>query len=250
MTRTSTWEWRRIAGTAALVVVTAQAGRAHMEALSGAFRAEVTVERAVVDERGKVVRDMPGSRYRMERTADGRVRLTLLPTRPYPVAGPLADAYAGIVVEQDPATGTLRVLGKDGKPLPGAPPMPSSLAQSAVPAVSDDGLITRRPLAARRAALAGSLGPRVGTMRGLERYVVKRGSAIEEVLVSPDTALPVEINVVDGGALTERHQFTYETRSDGFVVRTRSRSESRLGAGRERLVSVTTLTQVEIGGAQ
>jgi hypothetical protein len=219
---------------------------------AGGFSAQVSVERTMVDERGKVIRELPGSRYRMERTADGRLRLTMLATRSYPTSGPLADAYAGLVVEQDGASGALRVLGKDGRPLPGIPALPASVVRTAVPAASDEGLIARvGALAARRAALTQTFGARVGAVRGLDRYVVKRGAAIEEVLVSPQAALPVEINVVEGGVLTERHQYDYEAQPDGALVRTRARSESRTGQGQERLVTVTTLSQVRIdGGAQ
>lgn len=249
MTRTAKWD-----GVAAMVVMAlaGSGGQAHGQvtgSTGNVFSAQVSVERAMVDERGKVIRELPSSRYRMERTADGRLRLTMLATRAYPTSGPLADAYAGIVVEQDPTSGTLRLLGKDGKPMPGAPTVPESLARTAMPAATDDGVIVRAgALAARRAALAQRLGARVGAVRGLDRYVVKRGSAVEEVLVAPGAAVPMEVNVVEDGVLTERHQYGYDAQPDGALVRTRARSESRVGSGKERLVTVTTLTQVHVDG--
>ena len=59
------------------------------------------------------------------------------------------------------------------------------------------------------------------------------------------------MNVVTGGTLSERHEFGYEERPDGRIIRTRARSESRVGTSNERLVSITTLTDVRTtGGAR
>jgi hypothetical protein len=230
---------------AAPAAVARTAGEAAEEA--AAFSAEVTVTRAIVTEAGRLVREAPASRYRLERLADGRVRLTMRATRPQPAVGPMADPYAGIVVEQDEG-GALRLLRADGTPLPGAPPAVTGLVPPQV--LSTDGWIARLGDAAvRRQTLAATFGPRVGTVQGLDRHVIRNGGELREVLVSPRLALPLEVNVMSGRALEERHQFEYDERPDGHVVRTRTRSESRVpDTSGHRLVSITVLAAVEIAG--
>jgi hypothetical protein len=216
---------------------------------AAAFSAEVTVTRAIVTDDGKLVREVPASRYRLERFASGRVRLTMRPTRTQPAAGPMADAYAGIVVEQD-ADGAVRLLRADGTPVPGAPPSATGLIpeQTLMPG---GWVISVRDAAERRQALTASYGARAGAVNGLDRYVVRKGTSLREVLVSPRWALPVEVNVLAGQTLEERHQFEYVERADGHLVRTRTRSESQLPDGsRQRMVAITALADVVIGGAR
>ena len=178
--------WRVSAVATMAVMSWTGAGRA--QALSAStgdttFSAEVTVQRAMVNDRGTVTRELPGSRYLLERRADGRVRLTMRPTRTNPASGPLADAYGGIVVEQD-VTGELRLTGKDGAPIPGVPPMPAS-ALPFGPGDAEDAMVTRsRDADTRRGQISRTFGRRVGTVRGFDRYVVNRGEAVEEMLVS------------------------------------------------------------------
>ncbi len=116
-----------------------------------------------------------------------------------------------------------------------------------------EGLVTSlREATKRRGELARLFGARTGSVRNLERYLETRGARVQEVLVQPGTALPVEMNVVQDGRLEERHEFTYDERAPGRLVRTRTRSESRVpGAAGQRLIAVTTLTDVRVaGGAQ
>lgn len=245
-----TMGWQAMAPAAAMVMaaLTAWAQDTPAEPPGAAeFSAEVTVERALVDEQGQVVQELPRSRYRIERFAGGRSRMAMLPGTPGPRRGPLGDASAGMVVELDPAHGTLRVLGKDGRPVPGAPP-PLALAP---PEMSrQDGLVAKaREATARRRDLGRQFGARTGSVRNLERYLQRRGERTEETLVSPATALPLEMNVVEGGELAEHHEFTYQEAAPGQLVRTRTRSESRVpGGGGQRLVAITSLTDVRVAG--
>ncbi len=213
------------------------------------FSAEVTVERAVVNEKGTVIRDLPRSRYRIEHFTGGRSRMAMLPSAPGPRVGPLADPYAGMVVEFDPAGAGLRLLGRDGQPVPGAPPLPAGLVPPELGQGRHDGLVTpRRERDQRRADLTRQFGTRAGTVRQLERYVDSRGARWQEVLVEPATALPVEVNVVQDGRLDEHHEFSYDEPTPGHLVRTRTRSETRVPGAAERLIAVTTLAHVRVSG--
>ena len=249
----STVRWQAVAVAAAMAAgrhVASAQGTVPVEPAEGAaFSAVVTVERSIVDERGKVARELPRSRYRIQRFAGGRSRMTMLASTPEPRVGPMADAYAGLVVEFDPAGG-LRVLGKDGRPMPGASPLPGGLMPAELTGDADSGMVAASHDApVRRRELTRHFGSRSGTVRRLERYLTKSGSRLQEVLVSPATALPVEVNIVNDGVLEEHHEFAYEERTLGRLVRTRTRSESRVpGPTRERLVSVTTLSDVRMNG--
>lgn len=245
-----TMGWPAMAPAAAMVMaaMTAWAQETPAEPPGAAeFSAEITVERALVDEQGQVVQELPRSRYRIERFAGGRSRMAVLPGQPGPRRGPLSDASAGMVVEFDPALGTLRVLGKDGRPVQGEPP-PLSMAP---PELSrQDGLVVKtREASSRRRDLGRQFGVRSGSVRTLERYLRQRGERTEETLVSPASALPLEMNVTEAGELAEHHEFTYQEAAPGQLVRTRTRSESRVpGAARQRLVAVTTLADVHVAG--
>lgn len=249
----STGKWQRAALVMTMVVATkiASAQAVDTEPAGGAeFSADVTVERAVIDGKGRVTRHLPPSKYRIERFAGGRSRMAMQASTTGPRIGPLADPYAGMIVEFDPAGAGLRIIGSDGQPLPGAPPLPAGLAPPELARGADDGLVTpTRDAIKRRGELSRHFGTRTGSVRRLERYLARHGTRVQEVLVSPATALPVEVNVADRGVLEEHHAFAYEERAPGRLVRTRTRSESRVpGKGNERLVSVTTLSNVRVAG--
>jgi hypothetical protein len=214
------------------------------------FSADVTVERAVIDGNGRVTRQLPPSKYRIERFAGGRSRMVMHASTAGPRIGPLADPYAGMIVEFDPAGSGLRIIGSNGQPLPGAPPLPAGLIPPELARGADDGLVTpARDAVTRRGELSRHFGTRTGSVRRLERYLYRDGTRVQEVLVSPATALPVEVNVADDGVLEEHHEFAYEESAHGQLVRTRTRSESRVpGTVNERLVSVTTLANVRAAG--
>lgn len=252
---TTTWPMAVMA-MATGVTMGATATRAHAQApdttpAHGAvFSADVTVERTVIDGRGTVTRQLPASKYRIERFAGGRSRMAMQASTAGPRRGPLADPYAGMIVEFDPAGSGVRILGSDGQPLPGAPPVPGAMAPPELARGDDDGLVTwARAAHQRRSELSRHFGTRTGSVRRLERYLARDGTRVQEVLISPATALPVEVNVLDSGVLEERHEFAYDDDGNGRLVRTRTRSETRMpGTADERLVSVTTLANVRMAG--
>ena len=210
------------------------------------FSAEVTINQAIVDRSGKPTHELPASRYRLERLEGGGLRTTMLATRPRPAQGPLADAYAGVTVDTDPATGGLRVRDARGAALGSLGPVPAAPPDHNV---DPDLILTPGDRAGRLAALARQFGRPLGTVRSLQRYVGRRGRVIEEVLVAPDTGAAVEMNRLEDGVLVERHLFEYAPIGDGRLARVRTFSESTLPqAADSRLVAVTTLTGIRVQG--
>jgi hypothetical protein len=211
------------------------------------FSATVVVTRAIVDTRGAVLRELPPSRYRLAQFADGRLRMTMLPINAAAAAGPLGDAFAGITVENRPADGTLEIRDRQGRPL-GVDPAPPGAWAAAPP---DAGALVGPPAtrAERRAAIERRFGARAGRVRGLDRYIVRDGDTLHEMLVHPESALPAELNVATGKALVEHHTFDYTRMADGTWVRKRMASETAMpGTPSQRLVAVSTLDDVRTAG--
>ena len=212
------------------------------------FTAEVTITQAIVDRTGKPTRELPPSRYRLDRFDGGRLRTTMLATRESPAQGPLADAYAGVTVDTDPATGGLRVRDARGTALSVPGPVPAAPAADDVEA---DLIVTPADRAQRLAALARQFGRPLGSVRSLQRYVGRRGRTIEEVLVAPDTGAIVEMNRLEDGVLVEHHRFEYAPIGGGRLARVRTRSESALPQTPDRrLVAVTTLSAIRVAGGE
>jgi hypothetical protein len=208
------------------------------------FSAEVTVTHTMIDRTGARVRELPPSRYRLERREGGALRLTMLATRSTPASGPLADRYAGVTVEAGD-DGLPRVRDAHGEAL--AAPVPPS--PGLAPIGDGDGLIARvSDREARLEQLTRRYGRPAGSVGALSRYIGRQGRTTEEVLVAPDTALPVELNRLEGGVLVEQHRFEYAP-IGGLLIRAGTRSESALADGSGgRMVSVTTLSAIAVGG--
>jgi hypothetical protein len=240
------WRLAAAAAMAALAGVAA-AQTVPAEPANGATcSADVTVTRAILDASGRVVQETPGARYRIERRPDGRLRMTLRATKAVPASGPLADAYAGITVEPG-ENGRLLIRQPDGRPLAAA-----DEAGAVLPPASPDGdlgglFIRAEAVKERRRRLREQFGAVVGRLGSLDRYLVRRGRVVEEVLVGPETGLPVEMNILEGGALVEHHRFEYDAIPGGGFVRRMARSESAVpGTPGQRLVSVTTVADVRL----
>lgn len=203
--------------------------------------ATVTVTRALLTEAGGLVRELPSSRYQLAQFRDGRLRLTMLASRPGPRIGPLADPYAGMAVEGNLAQGVLALRDAAGKPLAipggtGFPPAPETGESYLVEAAGTD---------QRRQTLERAYGRPTGRLRGLTRYVAQRNAAVEEVLVSPETQLPAEVSVVKDGVLTEHHTFSYVQVPGNRWVRHRSTAQTIVtGRTPQRLLSITALDDV------
>jgi hypothetical protein len=113
-----------------------------------------------------------------------------------------------------------------------------------------DGVLVRRDAAAeRRRRLERLHGPSRDSVRGLERYVSAQGANEIEVLVDPETALPVETNAARGGSLSARAQMSYDVHPTGLIVRRLLQSErvARL-TDRRRLVTRIELSNVRMTG--
>lgn len=247
-----TIDWRALvcaAATCAAAATAAAQTTGVPEPADGAdFSATVVVTRAIVDTKGGLVRTLPTSRYRMAQFGDGRLRLTMLPPADLPSTGPMGDAFAGITVENDLTTGHLVVRDKAGRALN----LDREPSQGwATPATSEPLVapVAARPL--RQQQLEHRFGRAVGRVRGLDRYLTKDGSRVNEMLVHPESALPAEINITEGRTLVEQHRFEYARRGRGWL-RTRVSSETAVpGTPAERLLAVSTMDDVRTkGGVQ
>lgn len=94
----------------------------------------------------------------------------------------------------------------------------------------------------RRRDLTRRFGAPVGRLRGLDRYVAVQADGRHEVLVTSDTALPVEMSMSSTTAGQMRTGLTYEARGSYGHIRRLMRSEHHFaesGAGR-------AITEVEL----
>lgn len=208
--------------------------------------ATVTVTRALVTDTGGLLRALPTSRYKLAQFRDGRLRMTMLAGSPGPRIGPMADPYAGMVVEGNLAQGTLELRDASGTriPLPeGAGLVPATPPESPLAGMAE--------APARRRAIERDYGRPAGKLRGLVRYVARRGAATEEVLVAADTLLPAELTVVKDGVLPEHHAFSYRRLPGNRWVRQQTVAHT-LVTGRQphRLVSITTLDDIQTDGGE
>lgn len=85
----------------------------------------------------------------------------------------------------------------------------------------------------RLRSMAQQFGKRVGLVRGLGRYVrdrvdPERGVVVHEVLVDEQGGVPIEANVMEGGALVSHSLFAYERAVTGAMVRRGVRTERLL----------------------
>lgn len=207
------------------------------------FSATVVVAHAIVDGKGQPVRELPSARYRLSQLADGRLRLVSLASAEPTTGGPLANRSAGVTVQANPATGRIEV--RDSKGVSVA--LPSEAAWVEASREPEALVATSAGRNARRMAIERTFGRSLGRLRGKERFLERSGSHTRELLVSSDTALPSELNIVEGGALVERHTFEYARTSTGDWVRRRMSSEAIMpGASGQRLVAVTTFEDVQV----
>jgi len=101
----------------------------------------------------------------------------------------------------------------------------------------------------RRRDLVGSFGPPVGRSGGLDRYVKTDTHGRHQVLVTPDTALPVEVLVSSPTAGEMRTAIAYEAHGAYGHVRRLIRSEHHLAqAGAGRAVTEVELANIVLAG--
>jgi hypothetical protein len=228
------------------------------------FSADVVVERTSVDRDGVVVARMPKVRYRItERSGPGgaTTEVAFHDTPPFPGRGPLQDPSAGFKVVMNEREG-ISVIDPSGNVVPpggatpeGAAPTPPAAPAPAPPmrprpqGASSLGL--ERSSAGRRQALVARFGSPVGRHGNRERFIRSESDMFEEVLVDPDSALPVEINLLRAGRLVHRSLLTYATLPDGRFYCSSQRDEALADPEDEsgpRNVTTTTYTVVTGGG--
>ncbi len=97
----------------------------------------------------------------------------------------------------------------------------------------------------RAAALVREFGRAAGRYEGRDCFVRTDGEVMREVLVDPSSAIPVEMNVVRGGALVTHTTFSYAAGTEGSFVRRAVHVEAALpGAEQERRVTDISFTNV------
>jgi hypothetical protein len=90
-------------------------------------------------------------------------------------------------------------------------------------------------------AFGRQFGAKVGTVRGLGRYVRDDADGRRELLIDELEGVPVEANVVQHGALVSHSTFEYERTVSGTLIRKAVRHERALpvsaGVGSLRMIT-------------
>jgi hypothetical protein len=263
---------RWAAALAAVVATTETAGSQNAE--EDFFTADVAISQMHVGTDGqRLPGAAPSARYRIEHRPgpNALTRLTIVEVEGITaesVAGPVAldNPFLAVRMELDPKNG-LRLYNRRGERLrdvtaadrrhfgPANPPQPSTPPDPRVMsarAQTSNLLVTAGHTNERRAELERQFGRPVERVRGLDRYVATRQGDIDEVLVDPATALPVELNTVRRGALASHVQMTHEPTGNGAFVRRWFRAERALPDADRRIVTTIDVTNVRIatGGTQ
>jgi hypothetical protein len=101
----------------------------------------------------------------------------------------------------------------------------------------------------RRQRLEARYGRAIGRVRGLDRFVLAMGAQTEEALVTVDSALPVEVNLVRGTGLASHIQLTYDSNpAVGFVRRLLHSEEVSNEASGSRLVTDIEMANLVVDG--
>jgi len=247
------------------------------------FSADITLKRTHVDASGTPKGEFsPDVTYRWERTKNGngwKTRITLV-RQSQPIVQsangtrPLEVPVAVSRMEDDEDGSPVRFYGSDGRQIhvptpeelaklvpdvaakrPAAPPATAPLQPSPSPRPGTTGrdwadsiLVPRSKRDARRQSFEREFGPSAERVRTLDRYVGTVGGARREVLVDPESAVPVEVNVAADGVLVSHTTFDYEPQADGSLLRRKTRTEQRLSpSSDDRLVSEIELSHVRFG---
>lgn len=221
---------------------------------TGPFAADVVVERLTVQPDGVVVQRLPKVRYRLSQRSGPHGLVTEIrfhATPPFPGRGPLQDPSAGFRVMLSEGDG-IQVFDPDGTPVPArreTETRPGARAELGLPDSFPSELTMSPSGTARRLALTARYGRPVGNHGQYERFVRSEGDTLEEVLVDPQTALPVEINAVKTGRLVLRTWIEYSALADGRLYRASQRDETLTDPGDPQgLRSVTTTTYTPLRG--
>jgi hypothetical protein len=112
------------------------------------------------------------------------------------------------------------------------------------------GLLAEARLApTRRQRFEARYGRPVGRVRGLDRFVMATGNQTEETLVTPDSSLPVEVNLVRAGGLASHIRITYDSNpAVGYVRRLLHSEEVANEASGARLVTEVEMSNLIVDG--
>lgn len=110
----------------------------------------------------------------------------------------------------------------------------------------DEVLVPLETRDARRARIERQLGRPTGQVRGLDRFTTWVGAETHEVLVDPQTAVPVEVNTMRGGQLVARTTLAHIRDAAGVLVRRTMRIERALA----RAPADRSVTEIELANIQ
>lgn len=110
-------------------------------------------------------------------------------------------------------------------------------------------LVEARLAPTRRQRFEARYGRPIGRVRGLDRFVMATGNQTEEALVTPDSSLPVEVNLARAGVLASHIQITYDSNpAVGFVRRLLHSEEVSNEASGARLVTEVEMANLVVDG--
>ncbi len=218
--------------------------------------------------------DAPPVRYRWERTETAAGWKTVLTFQPPPAAEQRAiatpqDARFEVARVEDDEDGTpARVFNRLGQrmELPGANDGRLSNARHLLPATAalaaadngqrstsvsgrewvDSVIADPARTQERRAGLRRQFGRPTGKVRGLNRFVRTEANRTEELLADPTSALPLEMNVVEGGRLVWHGRFAYSGDRGGASTRQAMHVEQIMSEAGERLSTDLELANVRL----
>lgn len=101
----------------------------------------------------------------------------------------------------------------------------------------------------RRLDIQRRFGGAVGRVRGFDRFLLREEGMTRELLVTPATALPAEINTARAGALASRLQLEYVAAGSLGHVRQALRSErpATSSSADELIVTDLVMANIEVG---
>ncbi|HXH05491.1 MAG TPA: hypothetical protein VNI83_02760, partial [Vicinamibacterales bacterium] len=245
-----------------------------------AFAADVIIRRSRVDAAGRPLGSFaPAVTYRWEQTRTPRGVRTVFAlvaserrmVRTLHGEEPLDSPFAIARVEEEGDGSPLRLFDERGR----AVEVPDADASRLAALMRADGLVpavppSRAPAGAdppvrpagafpwpvpvervtdapaRRAALERRFGRPSGRVGAHDRYELRTGDALVEVLADPNSALPVEINVAREGQLKSQIRMRYAPTEGGALVRQAVRAERLLEDGR----GTRTVTDIELANVR
>jgi hypothetical protein len=260
---------------ALLLVAGAGAGAQSPSPGWNAFVADITLHRYDVSADGTPVgMPAPVVTYRLERVeAPSGWRTTMtLTSGERPVVTSLrgkvdVDPYSVVRLEDDGDGSPVRIITRNGRPVPvlpsqileraqqrlrqSHPDLPDALFQKGgfhAPLVQGrdwvEGYVaTPEKASRRRNALASAFGSVVGREQGLDRYVSMKGEDRVEVRVDPDTAVPVSVSVSRDGVLQAHTAISYARGAGNSLMRQAVHSQLRISDDR-RSVTRTEYSNV------